>query len=594
MNQQIKTPTPPSISSGPNAAGRRFLVTLLEYAFADGWRTPDDFLRHFPASVLLRSLKNATDLRVALLGAATGLHEEILRRKKPALAAEDLHLALEEGMTNSAAIMEAFSAEDRVRYLDPHEIWAFLAGDEFWQQEATASAELIESCAGRMAFTINSAITERLITPRDIIDGLTYEGLASFLSPRDLRTVVSQALAKGRDGVGLSEKVFFEILSLERLCRVVPLETLWSDVVLRCIVIPSGLTTLNQEEGRSSEPPVGPATVLPTVTSVATPVVTRALVPPSMGKTSAPPPSVISRSPTSLPPPIPAHLLPASSRPQALALSAPLAVNGWDDDQAPTAVPPSVASQALPPQPSGPPPDSTSSQWMPLVSQAPLAFLPPVGSSSSPPPEPAEVEQRKRGKVLEHLSVIARLPPNHESLPTPVLSSIDAMYALLPSATDDIQRKSVIRQSFANENYLRSALLGLIALMDSSVDTSNRVIQEAKIEALIKILLFEEQRRKDAGPALGARPLMAPASAGAPSVASRTDWPPVAASPSVVSQRLQAPPSFVPPRSVVPRPGVAPSVPAHPPLPNLPAEPSRSGGRSVPPPLPPGYQGHRR
>jgi hypothetical protein len=161
-------------------------------------------------------------------------------------------------------------------------------------------------------------------------------------------------------------------------------------------------------------------------------------------------------------------------------------------------------------------------------------------------------------------------------MPASVLRSIDAMYALLPSATDDIQRKSVIRQAFANESYLRVALLGLIELMDSSVDTSDPVIQEAKIEALIKILLFEEQRRKENG----RFPMTAfPGSTRAPSS------PPPSSVPGGFNGRV--------PTSTTSTQWPAPALgngayppPSAPPLPNLPAEPRR---RTQPPPLPPSY-----
>jgi len=72
---------------------------------------------------------------------------------------------------------------------------------------------------------------------------------------------------------------------------------------------------------------------------------------------------------------------------------------------------------------------------------------PPPSQPSSTPPA-ADSSERQRQRVIEHLRAIGRLPPNHPALPTAVLRSIDAMYALLPSATDDIQRKSVIRQTF--------------------------------------------------------------------------------------------------------------------------------------------------
>jgi hypothetical protein len=206
----------------------------------------------------------------------------------------------------------------------------------------------------------------------------------------------------------------------------------------------------------------------------------------------------------------------------------------------------------------------------------------------------AEAVERQRQRVTEHLRAIGRLPPNHATLPAAVLRSIDAMYALLPSATDDIQRKSVIRQAFANENYLRIALLGLIELMDSSVDTSDPVIQEAKIEALVKILLFEEQRRKETGrfPPSQRSPSgrMMGSSAPPSSATGGYYYPPPA--PASYPHNPAAVPPHVPTER--PPPPVLTAVPGYnpgaaPPLPNLPADPTQTRRRTVPPPLPPSY-----
>jgi hypothetical protein len=87
MTQDVKTPLPPAASS-PTASGKRYLSQLMDHAFREGWRTPDDFVRYFPAQSIMGALKGAPELRVKLLAAATGIYEEILRRKTPALAAE--------------------------------------------------------------------------------------------------------------------------------------------------------------------------------------------------------------------------------------------------------------------------------------------------------------------------------------------------------------------------------------------------------------------------------------------------------------------------------------------------------------------------
>ena len=252
MTQDQKTPKPPA-ASAPTASARRFLAQLMEYCFREGWRTPDDFVKHFPAASIMAALKSAPDLRVAILAAATGIYEEILRRKSPALAAEDLSLAFAEGTTSSMQLLAVFSPEDRVRYLDARKIWEFLTEDEFFRFDPEATDEQRHGAAERMSYTLTQALQERLLTLRDVLDGLTYEAVADSLSPEELRTVVRHALVRGRDGIGLNEKVLLEVLPLDKLVRSMPLEHIWNQVIIERLAIPNGWTDLTREERRVSQ-----------------------------------------------------------------------------------------------------------------------------------------------------------------------------------------------------------------------------------------------------------------------------------------------------------------------------------------------------
>jgi hypothetical protein len=667
MTQELKTPLPPAASS-PTAAGKRYLSQLMDYAFREGWRTPDDFVRYFPANAIMGALKSAPELRVKLLAAATGIYEEILRRKSPALAAEDLRIALEEGTTNSLQLLGVFSPEDRVRYLDPHRIWDFLAEDQFWLLDAEAGEEQRRGAVERMTFTLTQALSERLISLRDVMDGVTYDAVADSLSPHELRAVVRFALVKGREGIGLNEKVLLEVLPLEKLVRSVPLDHIWNEVVLRRLAIPSGFTDLSREERRATQterrssggrrwpnrpsaPPALPpefarnvssdhvVTALPPAAHFGPPEVE---YPPSSPRThslanddvrtAAPPPVAMFREPSRvphdgslLPPPPSRGEVPRSGFPPELGAAGPgeltddfnhpLPVAYRADNPRPDV--PFAEPQYAQPQPYTDPQyaePSTSTFESPVYEPAPPSQpSSPRPASSAPPFDPSRSEgglgagdsnERQRQRVIEHLRAIGRLPPNHPALPTAVLRSIDAMYALLPSATDDIQRKSVIRQTFANENHLRAALLGLIELMDSSVDTSDPVIQGAKIEALIKILLFEEQRRKETGrfPTSGhsrsSAPLSFPPSSYSPGSYPGGSVPPGSLPPEAFPSL--PPEGYYPSASAAPRvatqrppPPMLGAVPGYPgsapPLPNLPADPLPGRRRTVPPPLPPSY-----
>ncbi|HTQ07482.1 MAG TPA: hypothetical protein VMI54_26680, partial [Polyangiaceae bacterium] len=87
-------------------------------ALTDGWRKPEDFLRHFKPADLMQRLEKAPDLRATILIKAAGVHERIVRKKSTASASEDLRIALDEGLTTPADIVELFPADDRVRHLE--------------------------------------------------------------------------------------------------------------------------------------------------------------------------------------------------------------------------------------------------------------------------------------------------------------------------------------------------------------------------------------------------------------------------------------------------------------------------------------------
>src|SRR5688572_8388264 len=192
MTQDLKTPHPKS--NGPTPSAKRFVGQVMEFTLREGWRTPEDFLRFFPAEAIMEALKGAPELRVSILSLATGMHEQILERKSLRYAAEDLRLALEQGSFSSLQLLDAFPAVERVRFLDTQRLWDFVVEDQFWTLDVDASPELRRSAASRLSFTLSSAFREKLITLRDVLDGLTYDAVADSLSPDELRRVVRFAL----------------------------------------------------------------------------------------------------------------------------------------------------------------------------------------------------------------------------------------------------------------------------------------------------------------------------------------------------------------------------------------------------------------
>jgi hypothetical protein len=99
-------------------------------------------------------------------------------------------------------------------------------------------------------------------------------------------------------------------------------------------------------------------------------------------------------------------------------------------------------------------------------------------------------------EVKERLRKIDRLPRD-ENLPLNVLTSIESMYEDLQAAFTDEERLDAIREAFPNETFLRIGVLALIDLLDPSIDVQSPTIRGAEMDALLKIVLYEERKRRN-------------------------------------------------------------------------------------------------
>jgi hypothetical protein len=157
----------------------RFLSQTVAHALERGFRTPEDFLRHFKPADLMRSLEGAPDLRAKILIEGAGVHEKIARKKSTASAAEDLKLALDEGVTNAAQLLTLLPPDDRVRYLDHKLLWSFTTEDEFWSP-LNAEAD-VDRALSRVVFLIDNALRESLLSLQVLIDGITFDSISTRL-----------------------------------------------------------------------------------------------------------------------------------------------------------------------------------------------------------------------------------------------------------------------------------------------------------------------------------------------------------------------------------------------------------------------------
>jgi len=424
-----------SFKSSLKTGAERFLSQAIVHALAQGFRTPDDFLKHFKPIDIMQALESAHELRAEILVKAAGVHQKIALKKSTASGAEDLRIAIDEGLTDAAAILELFPPDERVRHLDASRLWTFLVEDEFW---STLNAEANRDRAiGRMTFTLENALNEDLVSLADITDGISFEMLSLRLPHKELQKLVAHALKLGRERKPLTEEALLESVSLQQIVGFIPLEHVWKAVILDRIATPHGFTGV-----ASTKPAGAPA------------VATRKSVPP-------PPPreEVAADARKSVPPPKPAVSAP---RPPEDSL---LEIASAEDD----------------------------------VDKL-------IQNSQRPAPE-----EEARRRVLEKLAAISRLPPHHEALTTPILLSIESMYAELLSASTDEAREMCIRDSFPNPAQMSSALLALIELLDPSIDINDPVIRDADVDSLIKVVLFEERHRyEQAHPSLRPPPSPSP------------------------------------------------------------------------------------
>jgi hypothetical protein len=399
-----------SFKSELKTGAERYLSQVIVTGLSEGWRTPDDFLRHFKPADLMQRLEKAPDLRANILVKAAGVHDRIARKKSTSSAAEDLRIALDEGVTTSAAVVELLPPDDRIRYLERPKLWAFVTEEHFWASNAQTTGE---KAVARMIYLLEAAMSESLLNLQDFADGVTFETISARLPPKELQRVVKYALESGRKKNPVTEEGLLEVVPLKDLVGYLPLDHVYKRVLVAKVAQPAGFVGGVSEEAWPEEVHEAPLTEAPK--EEAKPEPQKAAKPAKPAKVEAKEPE-----------------------------------ETVTDDE---------------------------------LEEVPLGSVRP----------PAEEEARR--KVGERLAAISRLPPRHGDLSTPILLSIESMYAELLSAATDDAREMCIRDSFPNEAHLSTALLALIELLDPSIDVNDPVIRDADADSLIKVVLFEERRR---------------------------------------------------------------------------------------------------
>jgi hypothetical protein len=221
---------------------QRFLAHAIEHAFNVARRSAEDFIRHFPPEVIMEGMAAHPELRASILTQTTGLKHKIALKKPWQGAAEDLRIALSESETDAATIVSLLDPDDKVRYLPRAKIWAFLAEGGFWNVTASRSNEY-RIAKDHIAFLLERALKDGLITHRDIIDGITVTELSVRLPKSELGRIIDGAVLAGRQKKPFTDFDLWSLLSASVLVEHVPLGHIWSTVIAAKIANAHGFSS---------------------------------------------------------------------------------------------------------------------------------------------------------------------------------------------------------------------------------------------------------------------------------------------------------------------------------------------------------------
>lgn len=218
----------------------RFLAHTVEHSLAIGRRTSRDFLRHFPPKVIMDALKDLPALRADILEAATGVRRKIAMKKSARSAGDDLQIALDEGEALTDEVVSLFRPDDRVRYLRRAALWSFLVEGEFWQVDQSSKTEY-EQAQLHIAFMLDRALQDEVLSHQQIVDGIGIGRIAQLLPRTQLETALQAALTDGRNGKPFADRDLYQCLTATHLTDHIPLAHIWEQVIQPCVALEQGL-----------------------------------------------------------------------------------------------------------------------------------------------------------------------------------------------------------------------------------------------------------------------------------------------------------------------------------------------------------------
>jgi len=215
-------------------------------------------MRHFPPMAIMDALRDQPALRAAIVSFTTGVKQGVALKKSWESCGEDLQIALDEGETNAEAVLATFDLDDRVRYLDAQKLWSYVTEGEFWKAPSTRHPE-IDMARPHIAFMLERALEDRLLTHLDIVEGITVDELAARLPKSELGNIIKLSLANAKTESPFTERDLLAAVPASVLVNYIPLAHLWTSVIVQRVAERHGYVEREKEDPAAKAVPEAPA-----------------------------------------------------------------------------------------------------------------------------------------------------------------------------------------------------------------------------------------------------------------------------------------------------------------------------------------------
>lgn len=206
----------------------RFLALAVDRVIAEGFRSPDDFVRYFSPARIGRAIAVSPTLRRRVLGVVAGYTATKAAQQTVQQTGVVVDRAFVDGDASPEILLQLLTADDCVRYLDPNLLWHFVADHHEWQRRPKDALPRRRTVAS----LLTAAIDEGLISQTDVFSRIGPARLALWLPPAQLAKLVELALVQGSANRSADADDLARTVSLAALSRAVPPHELLDDVLL--------------------------------------------------------------------------------------------------------------------------------------------------------------------------------------------------------------------------------------------------------------------------------------------------------------------------------------------------------------------------